>query len=59
MQSGFAIKVLALKSEILFLDEIRLADLFGGVAPDLITRLPNDMPVRFGQLLGQAVEVVV
>jgi hypothetical protein len=59
VQSGLAIKVLALKSEVLFFDEMRFAVLLEGVASHLVACLPDRLAVGVGELFGQAVEVVV
>ncbi|MNH04361.1 hypothetical protein D3C79_636550 [compost metagenome] len=59
MQAGFAVQVLALEPEVLLLDEMRLAHFLQGIAPDLITRLPDSFAAVFAQLPRHAVEIVV
>lgn len=50
---------MALKAQVLLFDEVRLTDLLKRVTPYLITRLPHDVAVGFGQLFWQAVKFVV
>ena len=59
MQPRLPIQILPLKSQVLLFNKIRFARLLQRVAPHPISRSPDVVPISFGQLLRQAVEVVV
>ena len=59
MQPRLPIQVLPLKPQVLLFDEVRFPQLFHGIAPRPLSRLPEGVPISLGQLLRQAIEVVV
>ena len=59
MQPRLPIQVLPLEPQVLLFNKVRLPHLLHGIAPHPISRLPQGVPISLGQLLRQAIEVVV
>jgi len=59
MQAGFAVQVLALKTDVLAGDGTGFMCFLNGVAKDPVAGVPDDLAVAVGEFFGCAVQVIV